>query len=121
MSFVIINWYAVVDEVVTCIIQEALEMDLYILDCLDYYEHMIWQLQEAKNKLSEVVDTSINNGPQIISRHGHNAAVVISYADYQRYIASTKGLKKTLLSSGLDELTLARDNSTVGRTTGFSL
>jgi antitoxin Phd len=82
---------------------------------------MTWQLQEAKNKLSEVVNTSINKGPQIISRRGHNAAVVISYADYQRYIAPKKGLKKTLLSSGLDELNLSRDQSTTGRATDLLL
>lgn len=82
---------------------------------------MTWQLQDAKNKLSEVVDTSINKGPQIISRRGRNTAVVISYADYQRYIAPKKGLKKTLLSSGLDELELSRDQSTAGRATELIL
>jgi antitoxin Phd len=102
--------------------EKALEKkSLYNLDSLDYHDYMTWQLQDAKNKLSEVVDTSINNGPQIISRHGHNTAVVISYADYQRYIAPMKGLKKTLLSSGLDELQLARDASIIGRATDFSL
>lgn len=82
---------------------------------------MAWQLQDAKNKLSEVVDTSINKGPQIISRRGHNTAVIISYEDYQRYIAPRKGLKKTLLSSGLDKLELGRDQSATGRATDFAL
>ena len=27
----------------------------------------VWQLQEAKNKLSEVVDEAIQHGPQIIT------------------------------------------------------
>ncbi len=44
---------------------------------------MTWQLQEAKNKFSEVVDTSLTKGPQIISRRGKNTAVVMSYAEYQ--------------------------------------
>jgi antitoxin Phd len=36
-----------------------------------------WQLQEAKNKLSELIDRSISEGPQIITRHGVEIAVVI--------------------------------------------
>lgn len=82
---------------------------------------MTWQLQEAKNKLSEVVETSIRKGPQIISRHGHNTAVVISYADYRRYMAPKKGLKKVLATSGLDDLDISRDKSTTGRGTELEL
>ncbi len=29
-----------------------------------------WQLQEAKNKFSQVVDCACNEGPQIVTRHG---------------------------------------------------
>lgn len=45
---------------------------------------MTWQLQDAKNRLSEVVDTSLSKGPQIISRRGKNTAVVLSYVDYKK-------------------------------------
>ena len=31
---------------------------------------MIWQLQTAKQKLSEVVDRALAEGPQVISRRG---------------------------------------------------
>ena len=37
-----------------------------------------WQLQEAKNKLSEVVDEAIREGPQVITGRGEEVAVVIS-------------------------------------------
>ena len=47
----------------------------------------VWQLQEAKNKLSEVVDEAMQNGPQLITRRGLEAAVVISFADYRKMIA----------------------------------
>jgi antitoxin Phd len=43
-----------------------------------------WQLQEAKNKLSEVVDKAQSSGPQEITRHGKKTAVVISFEDYRR-------------------------------------
>jgi prevent-host-death family protein len=45
---------------------------------------MAWQLQEAKNNLSEVVQRAMTEGPQTITRHGKPAAVVVSAADYGR-------------------------------------
>lgn len=44
----------------------------------------VWQLQEAKNKFSEVVDEAQEHGPQIITRRGEEVAVVISYAEYSQ-------------------------------------
>ncbi len=43
-----------------------------------------WQLQEAKNRLSEVVDRALHQGPQMITRRGAETAVVLSMADYRR-------------------------------------
>ena len=43
-----------------------------------------WQLQEAKNRLSEVVRKARSEGPQIITLHGSAAAVVVSAQDYGR-------------------------------------
>jgi len=37
-----------------------------------------WQLQEAKNKFSKLVDDAINDGPQTVTRHGRNVVVVLS-------------------------------------------
>jgi antitoxin Phd len=82
---------------------------------------MNWPLQDAKNKFSEVVATSLTNGPQIISRRGKNTAVVMSFTDYERYTAPQKNLKKTLMATGFDSLDLTRDKSTTGRATDFSL
>lgn len=42
-----------------------------------------WQLQEAKNKLSQVVDEALTQGPQIITRRGVEVVIVLSIADYQ--------------------------------------
>ena len=47
-----------------------------------------WQLQEAKNKLSRVVENAVNSGPQIITKHGVEVAIVLSYTDYQKIVAS---------------------------------
>lgn len=42
----------------------------------------IWQVQEAKTKLSEVIDRAINEGPQTITRHGKARAVLLSVEEY---------------------------------------
>ncbi len=41
-----------------------------------------WQLQEAKSRLSELVDTASRKGAQTITRHGRPVAVVVSAADF---------------------------------------
>ena len=43
-----------------------------------------WQLQHAKNHLSEVVRNALSEGPQAISLHGKPSAVVISFDDYNK-------------------------------------
>lgn len=42
-----------------------------------------WQVQEAKTKLSEVIDRAITEGPQTITRHGKARAVLISMEEYR--------------------------------------
>jgi antitoxin Phd len=42
-----------------------------------------WQLQEAKNRFSEVVRLSHSNGPQTITLHGKPAAVLISAEEFK--------------------------------------
>lgn len=43
-----------------------------------------WPLQDAKNKLSELVDTARREGAQTITRHGKPVAVVLSAEAYAR-------------------------------------
>jgi prevent-host-death family protein len=45
---------------------------------------MNWQLQEAKNKLSQLVDAARKSGPQVITVRGKEAAVVMSIEEYRR-------------------------------------
>lgn len=44
----------------------------------------IWQLQEAKNRFSEVVEEAIKHGPQTVTKHGREAVVVMSVEEYHR-------------------------------------
>lgn len=73
----------------------------------------IWQLQEAKNKLSEVVEAALNDGPQVITRRGADTAVVLSCAEYRRLLLTQKKLSDFFRESPLAgvELDLTRDSS----------
>ena len=42
-----------------------------------------WQLQEAKNRLSEVVDLAIAEGPQTVTRHGKEVAVIVAKEEFE--------------------------------------
>ncbi|MCX7327384.1 MAG: type II toxin-antitoxin system Phd/YefM family antitoxin, partial [Hyphomicrobiales bacterium] len=45
---------------------------------------MNWQLQDAKNRFSEVVSKAMREGPQTVTLRGDRAAVVVSAEDYDR-------------------------------------
>jgi antitoxin Phd len=44
---------------------------------------MNWQLQDAKNKLSQVVQEAKRSGPQTITVRGSATAVILSAEDYR--------------------------------------
>lgn len=73
----------------------------------------VWQLQEAKNKLSEVVDEALNHGPQIITRRGIETAIVLSYTEYRKMVLNQQQLSTFFRESPLVEsdLELTRDTS----------
>lgn len=45
-----------------------------------------WQMQEAENKLGEVIKQSLENGPQAITQQGRDIAIVISLDDYRKLL-----------------------------------
>ncbi len=72
-----------------------------------------WQLQEAKNRLSELVELAIHQGHQTITRHGEPAVVVVDFRDFQRWRRRQTSLVEFLQKSPLQgvELDLRRDKS----------
>lgn len=60
-----------------------------------------WQLQEAKNKLSQVAEEAVTYGPQIITKRGQDAVVLISRAEYDRLTAPRTGFVQFLKASPL--------------------
>ncbi|MEO7913694.1 MAG: type II toxin-antitoxin system Phd/YefM family antitoxin [Roseiflexaceae bacterium] len=73
----------------------------------------VWQLQEAKNKLSQVVEEAINHGPQVITKRGIEAVIVLSYAEYRKITSQQKPLSVFFRESPLaqETLDLSRDQS----------
>jgi antitoxin Phd len=45
---------------------------------------MVWQLHAAKQRFSELVQRAEREGPQLVTKHGREAVVVISASDYRR-------------------------------------
>ena len=73
----------------------------------------IWQLQEAKNRFSEVVDEALRHGPQVITRHGEQTAVIISHEHYRKLMLQQQKLSAFFRESPLAdvELDLSRDRT----------
>ncbi len=41
-----------------------------------------WQVQEAKNRFSELIDLARTQGDQVVTRHGKPVAMVVAYAEH---------------------------------------
>ncbi|GII56769.1 hypothetical protein Pth03_51580 [Planotetraspora thailandica] len=57
-----------------------------------------WQVQEAKQRFSEVVRRALDEGPQIVTRHGEEVAVVIDIAEYRRLREDSPDFSRFLLT-----------------------
>jgi len=72
-----------------------------------------WQVQEAKTKFSEVIELAQKKGPQIITRHGSERAVVLSISDFRALTAHKPGLKEYLLGGPkVNDFEIERDRDT---------
>jgi prevent-host-death family protein len=72
---------------------------------------MNWNLAEAKNRLSEVVNLALSEGPQTITRR-KDAVVVISAEKYAELTGQRQSFKDFLMSGpSLEGLDLERDRS----------
>jgi prevent-host-death family protein len=47
-------------------------------------ESPVWTVAQAKAKLSEVIEHAQKHGPQVITRNGRRAAVVVSAEEWER-------------------------------------
>lgn len=71
--------------------------------------HGHWQLQEAKQRFSELIRSVETEGPQIVTKHGEEVAVVLDIADYRRLRGGGPDFKQFLRSApDLEALEITR-------------
>lgn len=65
-----------------------------------------WQLQEAKNRLSQVVDSALHDGPQTITLRGKPTAVVVSFEEFGKLTRQRTALSQFFRESPLHDVEL---------------
>ena len=63
---------------------------------------MRWKLEDAKNRFSELVRRARSEGPQLVTRHGREAVVILSAEEYEK-LAEPGDLVAFLKTSPLAE------------------
>jgi prevent-host-death family protein len=76
-------------------------------------EDKTWQLQDAKNRFSELVNKALKDGPQTVTRRGEEVVVILSKGEYEKIKRTQTGLLEFFRRSPLVgvELDLERDRS----------
>lgn len=75
-----------------------------------------WPVQDAKARFSEFLDTCLTHGPQMVTRRGAAAAVLVSAEEWRRLEAAARpSLKDLLLSDQGRTETLAPDRGRARR------
>ena len=70
-----------------------------------------WQLQEAKSRLSQVVDHALREGPQTITLRGKPAVVVVSFEEFQNLTRPRTSLREFFRQSPLYDTDLDLERS----------
>ena len=56
-----------------------------------------WAVQDAKARFSELLDTCLRDGPQVVTRRGADTAVLVPVGDWQRLQQGARPTLKALL------------------------
>ncbi len=68
-----------------------------------------WQLQDAKQRFSELIRSVRSDGPQFVTRHGRPVAVVIDIEEYRQLKGETQDFKAFLRAApDLESLPIER-------------
>ena len=60
-----------------------------------------WQLQEAKSRFSELIDHTLDKGPQVVTRRGIDTAVIVSIEEWRKLTEEKRQTwKDVLLGAG---------------------
>lgn len=60
-----------------------------------------WTLEDAKNHFDEVVDRALEDGPQMVTRHGREAVVVVAANEYRKMTQPSESLVEFMQRSPL--------------------
>ena len=73
----------------------------------------IWQLQEAKNKFSKLVEKAQHEGPQFVTKHGKESVVILSIEEYKKIVKPKSNLFQFIQTSPLSKtlINIERDKS----------
>ncbi|MBI1860354.1 MAG: type II toxin-antitoxin system Phd/YefM family antitoxin [Deltaproteobacteria bacterium] len=74
-----------------------------------------WQLQDAKNRLSEVVERALLEGPQIVTRRGTDSVAIISMKDFQKLTTPRTSLVQFFSQSPLKGMPVEKRRKDLGR------
>lgn len=55
------------------------------------------QVQQAKQRFSDLIRHAQTDGPQLVTKHGREVAVVLAADDYRRLVAKTGDFKSFLV------------------------
>ena len=67
-----------------------------------------WKVQEAKARLSELLEKANAEGPQVIARHGKDRAVVLSVQEYRKLKAKQPDFRDWILAMPKVDLKIRR-------------
>lgn len=56
-----------------------------------------WPVQDAKARFSELLDKCLKEGPQVVTRRGNEAAVLVPVQEWQRLKQASRPTLKELL------------------------
>lgn len=74
-------------------------------------DYRSWNLQDAKARLSELVDRCLVGEPQVIMRRGRPAVVVLPFSEYERRAGPRESLLSFLQRSPLRDVDLKIERS----------
>jgi antitoxin Phd len=56
-----------------------------------------WPVQDAKARFSELLETCLKDGPQVVTKRGAEAAVLVPVGEWRRLLQSARPTLKELL------------------------
>jgi len=72
-----------------------------------------WPIQDAKAHFSEVIERAHSEGPQMITRHGSERAVLLSIEDYRALAGEKPDFKAYLLGGPkFEDFSIERNQDT---------